>query len=182
MTESEYLALEGGSLLPDADAVAKVERELSTIRSDFPVVEQITHNRKWIPGQVLTTKITQEQISQINSSSYGPLKHIEKLDVRPFFFVTILSFDKPYSPTVLSKKLESEFGIAFTPNAVYYEYEVDNIGYKSANSTYIFKKGTGMCKENCPDRYLWEFLVENGNPTLMKEWRVPQNGERVVIY
>lgn len=175
--------MEGGSLLPDPAAVAKVERELSLIRTKFPVVAEIKHNRKWIPGQVLTTRISQENISKLNSSSFGPLKHVEKIDVMPFFFVTVLSFNKPYSPPVLSAQLGMELGVPLTPNAVYYEYEVDNVGYRSVNSTYIFKKGTGMCKDNCTERYLWEFIIdESGNPKLLKEWSVPQNGERVVIY
>lgn len=170
-------------MLPDPAAAEKVDRELSQIRSKFPAVSDIQHNRRWIPGQVLTTKINQDQILKLNSSEFGPLNHVEKIDVMPFFTVAVISFTKPYSPPVVSKQIEKELGIPFTPNAVYYEYEVDNIGYRSSNSTYIFKRGTGMCKDNCPARYLWEFKIdESGEPTLVREWSVPQNGERVIIY
>ncbi|ODM86755.1 hypothetical protein Ocin01_19927 [Orchesella cincta] len=182
LTESEYLSLEGGSLLPLPELTAKVSKDLEEIRSNFPVVRNITHNRKWIPGQVLSTKIRMEQIDQLNSSSYGPLTNVEKIDVKPFFFISVISFNKPYSPPVLCEKLESEFGFPCTPNIVYYEYEVDNISYRMSNSTYIFKKGTGMCKDNCEDRLLWEFLIDNnGTASLVKEWSIPQNGERVII-
>ncbi|CAL8142327.1 unnamed protein product [Orchesella dallaii] len=182
LTESEYLSLEGGSLLPFPDLTAKVEKDVAEIRSKFPEIRNITHNRKWIPGQVLSTRIRQEQIEKLNTSSYGPLTKVEKIDVKPFFVITVMSFNKPYSPPVLCQKLEGEFGFPCTSNIVYYEYEVDNIAYRMSNSTYVFKKGTGMCKENCEDRLLWEFLVdENGSPSLVQEWVVPQNGERVVI-
>lgn len=179
------MALEGGLLLPDAEKVAQVEKELSLIRDKFSAIKEIKHHRKWIPGQVLTTKIGTEQLALVNNSAFGPLKHIERIDVMPFFSVTVLTFDKPYSPAVLASQLESEFGFRCTPNTVYYEYEVDNITYRPMNSTYnyIFKKGTGVCNENCPARYLWEFNVdEAGDPKLVQEWVVPQDGQRVIIY
>jgi len=183
LTESEYLTLEGGSMLPYPEEVSKVERDVSLIRGKFSEIRDIKHNRKWIPGQVLTTRITGEQLAQVNSSEYGPLKYIEKIDVMPFFYVTVLTFDKPYSPPMLAAKLESQFGFPCTPNTVYYEYEVDNITYRMSNSTYVFKQGTGVCKDDCRDRYLWEFTVdEGGNATLEQEWVVPQDGQRVIIY
>lgn len=169
--------------MPDTSVVSKVDAELSAIRSKYPAVRDIKHFPKWTPGQVLTTRISQDQISNVNQSSYGPLKYVEKIDVMPFFYVTVLTFEKPYSAKVLAGRLEKEFGFPCTPNTIYYEYEVDNITYRMGNSTYVFKKGTGMCSSNCPDRYLWEFAIDgSGNAEMIKEWSVPQNGERVIIY
>jgi len=144
------MALEvSNALLPPKELSEKISHELKLIKYKYRVVSKINHQRKWIPGELISTRITDEQIRALNqSTNYGPLEGVKTIDLLPFYIVTILSFNKPYNPVVLSEKLSFTYGFSSSPNTVY--FDGNDIFYDESNSTYIFKRGLeGEGHEDC---------------------------------
>jgi hypothetical protein len=141
LEDGEQIALEvSNALLPPADLANKITEELKLIRYKYRIVSKINHQRKWVPGQLISTRITEQQIRALNqSTTYGPLEDVKTIDLLPFYIVTILSFNKPYNPIVLAEKLSFKYGFSSSPNTVY--FDGNDIFYDESNSTYIFKRG-----------------------------------------
>jgi hypothetical protein len=145
------------------------------------------HQRKWVPGQLITTRITQEQIRQVNiSKEFGPLVDVITIDLLPFYIVTTLSFSEPYNPLPLGEMLKFQYGFTSSPNTVY--YDGDDIFYDFSTKTYIFKQLTctkpdmdGLCDEIQTEskKHYWEFVVsDDGNVRLVKEYDIGADGNR----
>lgn len=197
LSEGEQIALEvTNQLLPPPELSQKISDELKLIKYKYRVVSKISHQRKWVPGELISTKITAEQIRQVNSSSeYGPLVNVTTIDLLPFYIVSILSFNKPYNPLVLGEMLKFQYGFSSSPNSVY--YDGDDIFYDLSSKTYIFKRRGCVDQEavstdsppprrrndgvTCGEdsKHYWEFVVtDDDNVRLVKEYDIDGDGNR----
>lgn len=187
LEDGEQIALEvSNTLLPPPKLSEKISKELKLIKYKYRVVNKINHQRKWIPGQLISTRITPEQIRHVNQSEFGPLEDVQTIDLLPFYIVTTLSFSKPYNPVVLGEMLSFHYGFSSSPNTVY--FDGNDIFYDVSSSTYIFKKGPDDCMldvEECSDKdkkHFWEFVVseEDGSVRLVKEYDIDAEGKKSI--
>lgn len=114
--EAEQIALESmGSYLPLDPVVKRIMKDLKVIREEYPVVRNVVHRKKWIPGEVVVPRISDDQINQIDQSRvFGPLRKVKKL--RSSSGPTVLVFSRAYHPERLADKLYEKFKIRAKPN------------------------------------------------------------------
>jgi len=163
-SEAQQIALESENdqlLAPtSSQLVQNIQNDLKLIRSKYPEVADVVHEGKWAPGVIFAT-VSDDQISKINASEYGPIINIQRYTI---ITDVVLTFEQLFNPEVLGKRLENVYGISTSPNGISGRSHI--ITYDIGNSTYRFEKGSGDCPSGCIQRQWWNFQVTREPPTV----------------
>lgn len=165
-TEAASLALETSCLLlAPPHLVRRLAKELKTIRTAYPAVENVRHSPRWAVG-VLIAKVSDDQLEQIRAQ-YGEVTSTPLFDD-----YKVLTFAKPYNPEVLAKEL--------TAKNLVESAEPDNIigggnsiEYNHVTQVYTFTQGWGDCFAGCINKHYWEFHVFYSKAFLVREYGTP---------
>jgi len=116
LEEAEQIALESTGLMQPLDPVVRrIMRDLKAIRQAYPEIENVVHRKKWIPGEVVVRRISDDEINLIDDSRlFGRLQDVRK--VRSGSGPTVLVFSQAYNPERLAESLYQKFGLKAEPN------------------------------------------------------------------
>jgi hypothetical protein len=157
-TEAQQIALESQSdqlLAPTSSQIVQtIQEDLTLIRTQYPVVQNIHHTPKWTPGEILAKDVTDEQIRGINGSHYGPIVKIQRFTIIPY---AVLTFQQLFNPILLGQKMKETYGFISEPNGLIGGSQF--ITYDIPSSTYRFEQGKGDCPSGCIERQSWYFQV-----------------------
>ncbi len=166
--DAELLALEtSGEFLAPRQLYLRIRQDLKRIRAAFPVVADIHHLARWVPGEVLA-RVTEADLLQLNQSEFGPVTL-----GGTFSGWSELFFKKHYHPVALTSLLRTRFGIEeVEPN--YRLGDGNDIQYDAAHFFYTFRRGWGDCPAGCLRQHFWVFSVtESGAVMLVGEFGDP---------
>jgi len=159
LVEAEQVALDSsGFVVPPPALVQKIMRDLKVIRSQYHEVEDVVNRPKWVVGELFARKITDDQIMDVEMSTFGPLENVKKYN-----FGTVLVFNKAYHPEVLSVRLMEKFGIKSEPNTSVGDAGNGLVRYDQSKRIYTFEKGPqGYSYPGYRNRHMWKFTVADG--------------------
>lgn len=166
-TEASELAIEvSGELLAPEELTQKFTKELTAIRTAYPVVRNVYHTPPWKVGELLA-QLSDEQLEQIRMQ-YGEVTSSPLFDD-----YKTLVFTRQYNPEVLAKELTSKKLVKYAePNNVI--GISSSVHYHNPTGEYTFIQGWGDCPSGCISNHFWEFAVsQTGKVTLLKEFGAP---------
>jgi len=177
VSEAQQIALESsGELHPPDALVQRIEKDLKSIRAQFPAVAEVQHTHKWQPGKLMLNDVNKEALEAINKSPYGPSQS-QAIFQDKIFLVT---FNKPYNPEKLAEILKRDLGIenARPDGVLGGSSSITLTSDPSGKNTYVMMKGWGDCMSGCINKHFWTFTTgpEENNVKLVEESGDDPNG------
>lgn len=161
ISEAAQIALEScGLLLAPEALVQRIEKDLIAIRAKYPIVADIHHDRKWEPGEIVISDVTEAKLNEISESAYGPTESNSLFEDSIF----IVEFSKPYNNKKLAEKVKEEFGVEAVPHCNHFRSQSITLTTDtSGRNVYVFWKGWGDCRSGCIHNHFWTFTTGEDN-------------------